>query len=285
MSGEPQPTGAAGDGLRLLRALVSYDGTRYHGWQIQTREATVQGEVERALCEVTTEPVRIVGAGRTDAGVHALGQVFSFRSDSRIPAARLGPALNARLPPDIRVHALEEAPAGFSARFSARWRLYGYLLARRSSPFLFRRAYVPRAWPEAESMNQALAPLRGERDFRAFTSQKEGPFGCRLLEARWSIWEHGLVLRVRADRFLYRMVRVLAGTCLQIGQGRRPPEEMARILAAGDRHAAGPLVPAHGLYLAAVGYDPPWPGPEVPDVPGPLPGAWGRTLDSGDPEA
>ncbi len=265
-SGDPATAGAH------FRILVAYDGARFHGWQFQPDQISVQGEIERAIRGVTGRAIRIQGAGRTDAGVHALGQVASFRVETRLEPERLRMALNAHLPPDIRVHCCAPAPEAFSARFDAHWRLYRFVLARTASPFLRGRAVVPRWWPDLEPMQAAAGCLpRGEQDFHAFTTQPEGPFGCFLHEARWERWAGGYLFTIRANRFLYQMVRILVGTFLEVGRGRLRPEEVLRILERGDRRSAGPLAQAHGLYLAGVGYDPPWPecGPVEPGPIGP----------------
>lgn len=254
------------------RILIAYDGGPYHGWQFQPGLPTVQGELERAIQAITGKAIRIQGAGRTDAGVHALGQVASFRVETRIPAERLAAALNAHLPPSIRVLASAAAPAPFAARFSAHWRAYRYLLARRETPFTRGRAVVPRGWPALEPMRRALPAILGEHEFRAFTAQPDGPFGCRVHEATWEEWDEGFLFSIRSNRFLYQMVRILVGTSLEIGRGRREAESLATLLEGGDRRAAGPLAPACGLYLAAVGYDPPWPdGSLLPPRSGLLP--------------
>ena len=258
---------------RNYRLLVSYEGSAFHGWQFQPGLPTVQGEIERALFAITGQAVRVAGAGRTDAGVHALGQVASFRVATRVPEERLRPALNKHLPRSIHIRAAGEAPAAFAARYSATWRRYRYLLAREQSPFLRGRAWVPRSWPDAALMRAAVAVLPGEHEFGAFTTQPEGPYGCLVHEARWEEWEGGLAFVIRSDRFLYQMVRVILGTCVEIGRGRMAPDAMGEILASGNRRQAGPLAPAAGLYFLDVGYDPPWPGggdsvePESPGEP------------------
>jgi tRNA pseudouridine38-40 synthase len=247
---------------RRFRILVAYDGSRFHGWQYQPALTTVQGEIERAITQVTGHRSALTGAGRTDAGVHALGQVASFSSDTYLAADRLRLALNAHLPPDIRIHFCAEAPADFSARFQAHWRRYHYVLMRRASPFWRGRAHVPRVWPDLTRMNDASLPLLGEHEFRAFTTQPEGPYGCLVHEARWQEWGEGYVFTVRSSRFLYQMVRIVVGTLLEVGRGRLEPTGLGRIMQGMDRRAAGPLAPACGLYFDSVGYDPPWP-PEM----------------------
>jgi len=254
---------------RGLRLLLSYDGGRYHGWQWQVGVGTVQGELEHAIRGVTGQEIRVNGAGRTDTGVHALGQVASFRVATHVPTARLRAALNAHLPRDVRVLRVAEAPDSFHARFSAVWRRYRYLLAREELPFLQGRAWIPKGWPELEPMQAALPCLLGEHEFRGFTTQPDAPFGCFVHEARWERWEGGFAFVIRSNRFLYQMVRILVGTCVEIGRGKRPVEGLATALAAGDRRAAGMLAPSCGLYLTDVGYDPPWPEDPPATVTGP----------------
>ena len=256
---------------RNIRAVVAYDGSGFHGWQLQPTLPTVQGEIERALQAITGAEVRVQGAGRTDAGVHALGQVASFEVATPIPDPRLRSALNAHLPASIRIAALETAPPEFHARFSAHWRHYGYLLVREESPFLSRYAYRPRSWPELERMNAACENLAGEHDFRAFTSQPEGPYGCHLLEAGWRPWAGGLLFQVRADRFLYRMVRFLVGVCIEIGRGNREIGHLRELAGTGDRSRVAAPAPAMGVYLLRVGYGPQWRHDAQPHVAGPFP--------------
>lgn len=265
MNGEPEFE-------RSYRALVSYDGQSFHGWQFQPALATVQGAIEDALHAVTGTRIRVDGAGRTDQGVHALGQVASFRIRTRLTPERLRLAVNFHLPPAVRLLRLEEAPAGFSARFSAHYRLYTYRLAREVTPFNAARAHTPRVWPDLERMNEALSFLLGEWDCYAFTVQSEGPFGCHLTEARWVSEPDALHLWIRSNRFLYRMVRIVVGVSLQVGIGKTEPSEFARALRERDRSIVKQVAPAEGLYLAAVGYDPPWPE-ERSDIPAPPYGA------------
>jgi tRNA pseudouridine38-40 synthase len=246
--------------VRNYRLLVSYEGSAFHGWQFQPGLSTVQGEIERALFAITGQAVRVAGAGRTDAGVHALGQVATFRVATRVPEERLRPALNKHLPRSIHIRVAGEAPPAFAARFSATWRRYRYLLAREESPFYRGRVWVPRSWPDAALMRAAVAALPGEHECGAFTTQPEGPYGCLVHEARWEEWEGGLAFVIRSNRFLYQMVRIILGTCVEIGRGRMAPDAMGTVLASGDRRQAGPLAPAAGLYFLDVGYDPPWPG-------------------------
>ncbi len=239
---------------RRFRAIVAYDGARFHGWQFQPGLPTVQGEIEAAIYAVTGARPRVDGAGRTDQGVHALGQVAAFTVATRLGAERLRLALNHHLPADVRLLRCQEASPRFSPRFDAHWRMYWYLLAREATPFTRGRAYTPWFWPEVERMNTGLQFLLGEWDFNAYTVASEGPYSCRIHEAHWDPTADGLRLTIRANRFLYRMVRIIVGTSIRVGTGRLRPEAMGEILGGGDRRAAGRLAPAEGLYLAHVEY-------------------------------
>lgn len=255
---------------KRYRALVSYDGGSYFGWQLQPDHATVQGELERALKKIVERNVRVHGAGRTDSGVHALGQVASFNVATRIPLGSFRSALNWHLSPDVRVHVLDEAPAEFHPRFDAQWREYAYVLVTEGSPFTRRYAHVLRAPVDVARMNEACLPLLGEHDFRAFTTQPEGPYGCHMLAASWRETPTGVVFEVRASRFLYRMVRLLVTACLDVGRGKLPVEGLQERLASGS-HRPGPgPAPGHGLYLISVGYDPEWPVADAARAIGPL---------------
>lgn len=229
---------------------------------------TVQGEIHRVLRELTGQSVKSSGAGRTDTGVHALGQIVTFEVETPIPTERLEGILNARLPGDVRIHRLELAPPEFHARFSARSREYWYFLAEERSPFLMRYAHVPPNWPDLDAMNAALPPLLGEHDFRALSAEAGEPYGCCLLHAEWRPSRNGAVFVVKADRFLYRMVRFLVGASLAVGTGRRPVSWMGELLHSLDRRGAAAPVPPQGLFFAVVGYEPGWPEGPLPLVRG-----------------
>lgn len=254
-----------------IRLDLSYDGTDFKGWATQPLLRTVQGTVEEALARVLRVPeVRVVCAGRTDTGVHARGQVVHLDVQPTVVAAVAGRAgepplvalvrrLNGVLPPDVRVRRAVEAPEGFDARFSASWRRYAYRVA--DDPALVDplvRSHVL-AWPRAldlDAMNAASATLVGLRDFASFCRRREGATTVRtLMELSWSRDEAGLaVARVVADAFCHSMVRSLVGGLLAVGEGRRPPEWPAQMLAARRRDPALTVVHAHGLTLEEVGY-------------------------------
>ncbi len=259
-------------GVRL-RLDLSYDGGGFSGWATQPGRRTVQGELEDALARVLRSPrVPVTCAGRTDTGVHARGQVVHLDVEEELLAASAGRSsdppvdalvrrLNRLLPPDVRVRAGREAPHGFDARFSATWRRYAYRIADAppaADPLLRHHVlWWPRRLDDA-AMNQAAPPMLGEHDFAAFCRQREGATTVReLLELRWQRSPAGILeATVRADAFCHHMVRALVGCLLTVGEGRRPPDWPARVLAAGERDAAVLVVPPHGLTLEEVAFPP-----------------------------
>jgi tRNA pseudouridine38-40 synthase len=246
-----------------IRLDVAYDGASFHGWAAQPGLRTVEGELALATATVLRVPsVELTCAGRTDTGVHARGQVVHADLDE-LPEGpdRLARRLNGVLAHDLRVTRVVEAPAGFDARFSALWRRYAYRVADR--PALvdpLRRGYVL-AWPrplDEALLNAAAATLVGEHDFASFCKQREGATTIRtVLDLAWSREPDGLlVAHVRADAFCHSMVRSLVGCLLAVGEGRRPVEWAASVLAAAQRDSAVAVAPAHGLTLEEVGYPP-----------------------------
>lgn len=244
-----------------LRIDLAYDGAGFHGWARQPGLRTVQGSLEQALATVLRVPsVEVTVAGRTDAGVHARGQVAHLDASLEEPQPdRLLRRLNGVLDPDVRVRRLSEAPAGFDARFSAVWRRYAYRVADRLDAVdPLARAHVL-AWPrplDLDAMNRAAGRLLGEHDFASFCKRREGATTIRtLLELSWRRGADGvLVATVRADAFCHNMVRSLVGCLLAVGEGRRTPDWAAQVLAVRQRDPAVTVVPAHGLTLEEVGY-------------------------------
>ena len=241
--------------MRTFRLELAYDGTAFHGWQAQPGLRTVQGELASAIARVVGDPVGLPpGAGRTDAGVHARGQVASFNSATRLPAHALAPLLNRHLPADVRVRAAREATEGFHARHAASARRYSYRVLREPDVMLARFGWCPPRPFEADRLVRSTLPLAGAHDFTSFRAA-----GCsasrahvRMMRIDWRRVEGGVALDLVADHFLYHMVRNIVGTALRCATAVDPARAMAMVLAARDRRAAGPTAPPQGLCLEQV---------------------------------
>lgn len=244
--------------VRTFRTTLEYEGTRYAGWQRQPRDATVQQVLEEAIRTITGESVSVAGSGRTDAGVHALGQVASFRVATSMEPERLKRALNAVLPEDVAVLEIEEAPEEFHARFTAHRKLYRYeILNHPQRRVLHRERRQREARPlDVEAMRKAAASLVGRHDFAAFTCSGSNPGSTVRTLDRLDVVREGEIVAVEAEGggFLYKMVRTIVGTLLEVGRGERPPGSMSDVLAGRDRTRAGPSAPARGLTLVSVTY-------------------------------
>jgi tRNA pseudouridine38-40 synthase len=246
--------------VRTLRLALEYDGTAYRGFGIQPGAPTIQGVLEAALAATLGHSTRVVAGGRTDSGVHAVGQVVSLRTTARLDTDAVRRATNARLPADVRVRAVAEAPAGFDARRSALWRAYRYTLWRDVAPNIWWQRYsFHYAGPlDLAAMRRASRRLVGRHDFAAFaTHQAQSAPGNtvrRVIAARWrtagAFWHFDVV----ADAFLRHMVRTMVGTLLLVGRGELTPKGLATVLREGDRRRAGPTVPAAGLTLMEIAY-------------------------------
>jgi tRNA pseudouridine38-40 synthase len=242
---------------RYVRATVTYDGTDFCGFQVQVAQRTVQGELETALETITQEPVRVIGAGRTDSGVHALGQVVAFHARWQRPLSELCRAWNAVLPKDVAIWSLAEAGQGFHPRFDAQSRTYRYTIWNHPTrnPLLRRTALWQPQVLDLASMTEATNLLVGEHDFATFGSPPQGSNTIRrVICASWTRKEETLYLDIEANAFLYRMMRSIVGTLLQVGRGVMSVEQFASVFAAADRAQAGPTAPANGLCLMAVKY-------------------------------
>ncbi len=245
--------------MRNIRLLLEYDGAGYHGWQRQKNALTIQEVVETALAKLTGEAVKLLGSGRTDAGVHARGQVANFHTLSHIPLKAFHAGLNSLLPRDIAVLDAAETSPEFHARKSARVKTYEYRILNRAqpSPLNRRYAWVVREPLDLEAMAQAAAALPGEHDFAAFRASGGSPGHAvrKVLAAAWRQAAAGrLYFTITANGFLRGMVRSLVGTMVEIGQDKRPSSDLPGLLMSGDRTAAGPTAPAHGLFLVEVVY-------------------------------
>lgn len=244
--------------MRKLKVIIEYDGTNFRGFQVQPGLRTVQGELEKAIAQLTKTETKIIGAGRTDAGVHALGQVVSFSTASTIPIERFSIALNSCLPADLRVRSAEEVAEDFHARFSARWKTYRYLIRTDPKGAVFWRNYsllLPFTL-DIGAMQAAAQHLIGTHSFQAFCASgaEVRNFVRTVVSCRIRMVDANLIIEVTADGFLYHMVRNMVGTLLQVGRGERSAGDIPGILASLDRNQAGPTAPPQGLYLVKVGY-------------------------------
>lgn len=243
--------------MGTLRLVVEYDGTAYHGFQWQPNVPTVQGVLEDALARVTGQRVRVVGAGRTDAGVHALGQVVSCNLARSYDPGALQRALNGVLPPDVAVVEAAWVAPGFHARFSARSRVYRYLIVNRDAPSPLRRGYTwhVREPLAVERMDAAVRRLVGRRDLAVFTGPGARSTVRDVLRAGCWRDDDTVVVEVEANAFLPHMMRHLVGALVQVGRGRLTLDELEHKVATGDRRGLGPAAPPSGLYLVHVTYN------------------------------
>ena len=244
---------------RNFKLTLCYDGTRYDGWQRQgNTKNTIQEILEDALSGIFGAPTEAAGSGRTDEGVHALGQVVSFRADSEMSADDILCKLREALPQDIGALELEEAPPRFHARLSARSKTYVYHVWNSNAPCVFQRryTYIFRRPLDADAMRQAAELLCGTHDFASFCSAKHMKHSTErtITDINIARQDDEYVFTYTGDGFLYNMVRIITGTLLSIGAGERKAEDINAVLAARDRSAAGPTAPAKGLFLARVDY-------------------------------
>jgi tRNA pseudouridine38-40 synthase len=247
---------------------VQYDGGAYFGWQLQREERTVQGELERAVSRLFDRATRVTGSGRTDRGVHAIGQIASVDAPARWTPASLRRALNALLPGEIWIAEAWSVGATFHPRYDALSRSYIYrvgLAEQTASPFHSRWCWPLRRPLDRRAMDQATRHLAGDHSFLAFAKagQEERGDRCIVSEARWEEWPSlGLQFHISANRFLHHMVRYIVGTVVAVGLGRRPPTDVAALLSREGGLLTSPPAPAEGLFLATVTYPPPPFGPD-----------------------
>jgi tRNA pseudouridine38-40 synthase len=252
--------------MRYFKIVIAYDGTDFHGWQIQSNKPTIQGEIINVLRRITQENVQLHGAGRTDAGVHALGQVGSFRTQSALSAGEFQRALNALLPNSIRIVAAEEVGPDFNARWSARGKIYRYRLYRgKVVPPMLWRYVLHYPFPlDEESMRDAAARFVGVHDFASFAASTGSEDDDKERSTEREIYStelvrspdgEELVFTVRGRSFLRYMVRKMMGTLLDVGRGKLKPDDINRLYELKDRSKSGPTVPPQGLCMVSVEHD------------------------------
>lgn len=245
--------------MRNIRLKVSYEGTRYQGWQKQeTSDNTIQGKLEKLISRMCEEDIAVQGSGRTDAGVHAVGQIVNFHTSCEMPLQDMLQYMNQYLPEDIAVTEINEVAERFHSRLNATGKKYCYRVWNSSIPNVFWRRYAHTVEEtlDIEAMKQAAKYFLGEHDFKAFTSTKKGKKSTvRRIDAIDIVCDGDLLtFTFRGNGFLYHMIRILVGTLLEVGQGERMPDSIPEILASKERENAGALVPGKGLVLEEVYY-------------------------------
>ena len=245
--------------MKRVKLVVAYDGTNYHGWQVQDNGITIEEVLNRTISELVQEDIKVIGASRTDAGVHACGNVAVFDTESRIPGDKFSFALNQRLPEDIRIQESCEVDADFHPRYADTVKTYEYNILNRRFELPSKRLYAAFCYypMDIERMNQAAAYLVGEHDFKSFWSAgAQVQTTVRTIYAVNVTKEDDMVhIRITGNGFLYNMVRIIAGTLMQVGTGLMEPERVKEILEARDRSKAGPTAVAKGLTLVEIRYE------------------------------
>jgi len=244
--------------MRNILLTIEYDGTNYHGWQRQVNALSVQQLIENSIEKITGERAKLIGAGRTDTGVHAFGQRANFKTGTRINTARIPPALNSQLPPDIRIVKAVDVNLDFHARYDAVSKKYRYKIYNAGVPSAIYRNYscfIPESL-NFDLMKEASKHITGSRDFSSFCSSgslvKSKVRNVQLLELERS--GRMIEMTIQADGFLYKMVRIIAGTLVEVGKGNIMPSHIENILDKKDRRLAGPTLPPQGLFLVEVLY-------------------------------
>ena len=241
---------------RNIKLEIEYDGTEFYGWQVQPKLRTVQGEIQERLKTILGHEINLIGAGRTDVGVHALGQVANFKTDNPLDGESILRGLNGLLADDVVIKKVQEVDPDFHARYSATSRRYKYRIYPGRTAVLRRYAWEVLYSLNLDKIAEATEEIQGEHDFSSFCvaeSSKENS-SCRVTEATWERSGDELIFKIEANRFLHTMVRSLVGTLVEIGRGYFPVADFVNIMKARDRRKAGPTAPARGLYLVEVKY-------------------------------
>lgn len=245
--------------MKRVKLIVAYDGTAYCGWQLQPGKPTIEAVLNQALSELLQEEITVIGASRTDSGVHALGNVAVFDTNHSIPAPKICPALNQRLPEDIRVQLSEEVPQDFHPRRVTSRKTYEYHILNRKVALPTERLYSYYVYYDLdlEAMQKAATYLIGEHDFKSFCSVKTQALDTirRIYQLEVTKNVDNITISVTGGGFLYNMVRIIAGTLIEVGRGAYPPEALIAMLERCDRSLSGPTAPPQGLRLIKIDYD------------------------------
>ena len=245
--------------MRNIKLIIEYDGKDFNGWQKQPGKFNIQGEIERAIQEVTGEEVELIGSGRTDAGVHALGQVANFKTNSTIPIDKIPYAINSKLKRTIRIKCAEEVDERFHSRYNCKRKTYRYTIhnsVQGTALYRYMEYHIPQPL-NVKKMQQAIRYFEGEHDFKAFKSTGGSAKSTIRTIYKAEIKQDGerIQIELTGNGFLYNMVRIIVGTLLKVGMEEIQPEDIPHIIASQDRNQAGKTVPAHGLCLVKVNYE------------------------------
>ncbi len=244
--------------MRNIRLTIEYDGKDFDGWQKQPKKLNIQGEIERAIEELTGQKVELIASGRTDAGVHALGQVANFKTSSDFPVEKFPIAINSKLKKSIRIKNAEEVDEKFHSRYNCKEKTYRYIINNSKQGTAIYRSleYFMPVKLNVEEMKRAIKYFEGEHDFKAFkasgTSSKTSV--RKIYKARIEEKNERIIIELTGNGFLYNMVRIISGTLVDVGLGKIKPEKIEDIINSGDRKRAGKTLPAHALYLVEVKY-------------------------------
>lgn len=244
--------------MRNIKLIIEYDGKGFNGWQKQPDKLNIQGEIERAIEQITGETVDLIASGRTDAGVHSLGQTANFKTDSNIPIEKFAKAINSQLKKSIVIKSAEEVDENFHSRYSVKSKTYRYIINNSENGTAIYRnlEYHFPIKLDYEKMNEAAKFFIGEHDFKAFkasgTSSKSSV--RKIIDASVKKENERIIIEVTGTGFLYNMVRIISGTLLEVGEGKIKPSDITKIIESKDRKNAGKTLPAHGLYLLKVEY-------------------------------
>jgi tRNA pseudouridine38-40 synthase len=245
--------------MKRIKLEIAYDGTRYHGWQIQPGEITIERVLNEALSELLGQEITVIGASRTDSGVHSKGNVAVFDTESRIPAEKICYAINQYLPWDIRVQSSAQVPGDFHPRKVNSKKTYEYSILNRSISMPIERLYSYFVYYnlDIKAMEKAAGYFIGEHDFKSFCSVKTQASDTvrRIYQLKVEEDKYMIRITITGSGFLYNMIRIIAGTLIEVGRGARSPEDIYKILRGLDRSLAGPTAPAHGLTLIGIEYE------------------------------
>lgn len=244
--------------MRNIKLTIEYDGTKFGGWQKQPNKLNIQGEIEQAIYEITGEEVELNASGRTDSGVHSLGQVANFKTNSKIEIEKIPLAINSKLKKSIVIKAAEEVPENFHARYNCKGKKYRYIINNSySGTAIYRNLeyHIPQKL-DIEKMKDAIKYFEGEHDFKGFRASGTSSKSSVRIIYKAEVKQEGekVIIELTGNGFMYNMVRIISGTIVDVGLGKINPKEISNIIASKDRNRAGKTLPAHGLYLVEVYY-------------------------------